>query len=138
MAAPLMGNRIVGRTRGSESYKWGTDCLAWSLIRETPLGIKEEWMPAGESELCHMHKESVQFFYILEGEARMEINEQDFGINTGEGILINTGEWHRIYCVKSPGVRFLVISNPDIKSDRIQRDTQAEIPFNVIDTSKTC
>lgn len=138
MAASLIENRGVGRAQGAVSYRWGTDCMAWCLIKEAPTGIKEEWMPAGESEVCHMHKESVQFFYILEGEALMQINEQEYRLNSGDGILVQSGEWHWNYCLKTPGVRFLVISNQDINNDRIDRDSQARLSDNELVKSKAC
>lgn len=104
--------------------------MAWCLLKETGLGIKEEWMPVGESEVCHIHKGSAQFFYILDGEASMQINEQEFILESGDGIMVQSGEWHRIYCLKTPGVRFLVISNPDINGDRIDKVSQVRIPEN--------
>ena len=64
----------------AEHYKWGgvrsSDCDGWHLVRSGPLSVIEELMPSGTSEIRHYHQSARQFFYVLEGELAMEIDNQ--------------------------------------------------------------
>ena len=122
MAAPLTHKRVVSRMHGANSYVWGNGCTAWSLMDLLEMGIKEEWMPSGTSEMVHKHEKSVQFFYILDGEAAMEIEGNRYVLKVGDGIMIQSGEWHRISCEQATGVKFLVVSCPNISGDRINKE----------------
>lgn len=99
-------------------YQWGKHCAAWILLENASLSVKQEYMPAGSSESLHVHQKAQQFFYVLQGEATMEIDNEKHNIKSGEGIHIPAGRTHRIKNETSEDLEFLVISEPTTKNDR--------------------
>lgn len=105
--------------QNTEKYVWGDNCEGWYFFKHADLSIIRELMPPGTSEKLHYHKKSIQFFYILAGEAMFEVEGENFLLLPGEGITINPGLKH---CIKNPGksgLEFLVISQPESHNDRI-------------------
>ena len=80
----------------AEHYLWGEHSDGWHLLKRDDVSVIQERVPAGKAELMHYHKISRQFFYILEGEGQIRL-ENDSGID----------------------VIFLVISVPKSHGDRI-------------------
>jgi mannose-6-phosphate isomerase-like protein (cupin superfamily) len=56
-----------------EHYVWGDSCDGWHLVLHTDLRIIEECVPAGASEVRHYHQKAQQLFFILGGQAIMEV-----------------------------------------------------------------
>jgi quercetin dioxygenase-like cupin family protein len=110
--------RSISRT-SAEHYTWGENCDGWRLVKNASLSIIEEEMPAGASEVRHYHRQSQQFFYILSGEAIVEIEGESHALGTGEGIHIAPNAAHLIRNGSEQPVRFLVISQPASHGDRI-------------------
>jgi mannose-6-phosphate isomerase-like protein (cupin superfamily) len=104
----------------AEHYRWGVDCDGWHLVRDKNLGVIEEYMPPGSAEIRHYHERAQQFFYILEGEVLMEVNGENVLIPSGHGIRILPGTRHQVRNPTSGTVRFLVISQPPSRGDRIE------------------
>lgn len=99
---------------------WGDNCKAWSLHLSEGMQIKQESMPPGSSEKQHVHQSVTQFFYILKGTARIQVNDQTFALMKGMGLSIHPGLSHYI---SNPGIEdleFLVCSNPPVGNDRIE------------------
>ena len=103
----------------AEHYDWGNKCDGWHLVRDAALSVIEECMPPGTAEVRHHHQKAQQFFYILSGEALMEIEGQSISFRTGEGIHIPPGSRHQISNPSSALLRFLVISHPPSHGDRV-------------------
>jgi mannose-6-phosphate isomerase-like protein (cupin superfamily) len=103
----------------AEHYRWGTDCDAWRLVYEDNLSVIEEFIPSGGSEIRHYHERAQQFFYILSGEVIMEVEGENTLLGAGSGIRVPPGARHRISNPSSGAVRFLVISQPPSRGDRI-------------------
>ena len=103
----------------AEHYRWGVDCDGWYLVRDKNLSVIEEFMPPGTAEIRHHHQHAQQFFYILSGEVLMEVNGEKTLIPAGSGIRILPGTRHQIRNPSSEAVRFLVISQPPTRGDRI-------------------
>lgn len=101
-----------------EGYKWGENCEAWTLLENSGLSIKQEKMPGGTSEVLHEHKKTQQFFFILQGEGIMEMNNERYPMKAGEGLHIVPGCRHRIINETKEVLDFLVISEPSINGDR--------------------
>jgi quercetin dioxygenase-like cupin family protein len=76
-------------------------------------------MPAGTSEERHFHKHAQQFFYILKGKARFEIEDTSIEVNSGEGLHIPAGKKHRISNAADDDLEFLLCSEPSTINDRI-------------------
>src|SRR5437660_8634535 len=113
-----LAGQLVSRDN-AEHYRWGVDCDGWFLVRDKQLSIIEELMPPGAAELRHYHEHAQQFFYILNGEVLMEINGENILIPAGHGIRIMPGIHHQVRNPSSDAVRFLVVSQPTSRGDRI-------------------
>ncbi len=103
----------------SEHYNWGNKCSGWHLIKSENLSVIEELMPPNTSEQKHYHNFSEQYFYILDGTATFEIDKEVLEINKGEGIHIYPQIVHRIKNENSVDLKFIVISQPTTRGDRI-------------------
>jgi quercetin dioxygenase-like cupin family protein len=51
----------------SEHYTWGEMCDGWHLVKDDRLSVIEEEMPPQAAEHRHFHRQSQQFFYVLDG-----------------------------------------------------------------------
>jgi mannose-6-phosphate isomerase-like protein (cupin superfamily) len=103
----------------AEHYEWGNHCDGWHLVKDPALSVIEECMPPATAEVRHYHHKAQQFFYILSGEAVMEVEGQSTKLAAGEGIHILPGCPHQIRNPSSTPVRFLVISHPPSHGDRV-------------------
>jgi quercetin dioxygenase-like cupin family protein len=112
----------VGKSTATH-YKWGgaegNACDGWHLVRTPELSIIEEAMPPGTSETRHHHRYARQFFYVIEGELTMEIEQQHIVLRAGEGVEIEPGDAHQALNRSASITRFLVTSQPPSHGDRI-------------------
>ena len=102
----------------AEHYRWGSDCDAWHLVKSDELTVIEELIPSGAAEIRHYHQKAQQFFYILSGEAMMEVEGRTTLLHAGTGIRVLPGLRHQISNPSSSAVRLLVISQPPSRGDR--------------------
>ncbi|MEM9017885.1 MAG: cupin domain-containing protein, partial [Verrucomicrobiota bacterium] len=58
--------------------------------------LAEAALPPGGATERHYHRESEEFYFILEGEGKMEIDGTAQPVKPGDGILIPPGSWHQI------------------------------------------
>ncbi len=103
----------------AEHYRWGVDCDGWHLVRDKNLAVIEEFMPPGAAEIRHYHAHAQQFFYVLDGEILMEVDGERTLVPAGSGIRILPGMRHQVRNPTPSAVRFLVISQPPSRGDRI-------------------
>lgn len=105
-------------------YLWGgasgRDCDAWHLVQTDAMAVIEERMPGGATERKHRHERARQFFYVLAGELRMEVEGAMHTVGAGQGLEIEPGEEHRAFNSGEPEVRFLVTSVPPAQGDRVE------------------
>lgn len=104
-----------GRAR---HYRWGEVCDGWHLLERQDLSVISERVPGGAGETRHRHRRARQFFYILEGEAVMELGGRDVALRAGQGLEIPPGAPHRFRNDSRAEVDFLVISMPTTRGDR--------------------
>lgn len=117
-----MPAEVISRDN-AQHYTWGHSCDGWFLFRTPELNIIEERMPPGASETRHHHQRARQFFYVLEGELTMEIENLVFKLQQGEGIEIAPGKRHQAINQSANAVRFLVTSQPPSHGDRMDAET---------------
>ena len=72
--------------------------------------LAEASLPAGSATERHYHKQSEEFYFVLEGEGTMEIDGETTPVAVGDAILIPPGAWHQIKA--SSGLRFLCCCAP--------------------------
>ncbi len=102
----------------AEHYIWGSGCEGWHLVKNPQLSVIQERMPAGTSEVRHLHHQAQQFFYVLAGKAVMEVDGRPMVLTAGEGIWIPSGSSHQLKNESGDEVQFLVISHPPSHGDR--------------------
>ncbi|MGC2245403.1 MAG: cupin domain-containing protein [Terriglobales bacterium] len=102
----------------AEHYTWGTQCDGWHLLKNPELSVIQERMPPGAAEVRHFHNRAQQFFYVLAGEALIEVDGQPMTLTDGQGIWIPAGKSHQMKNESSTDVHFLVISQPPSRGDR--------------------
>jgi mannose-6-phosphate isomerase-like protein (cupin superfamily) len=109
--------QIVDRFN-SEHYLWGAGCDGWHLLKRGDLSIITELVPPGAGEQRHFHVHSCQFFYILTGEAIIEVDGVKHSLRANQGLEIPPGIAHQFWNESIDDVTFLVISMPKAHGDR--------------------
>ena len=79
-------------------------------------------MPAGTSEVRHFHARARQFFFVLSGEAVLECGSERHSLAAHEGVEVPPGQVHRILNQAADSLRFLVISAPSTRADRVNEE----------------
>ena len=105
-------------TATAEHYSWGQDCDGWLLLDGDDLTVIEECVPAGGCETRHRHAAARQFFYVLSGEATLEVEGVVHRLARGEGLHVPPGAAHQLRNESTDALRFLVVSSPDSHGDR--------------------
>ncbi|GFZ96147.1 cupin domain-containing protein [Dyella caseinilytica] len=106
-------------TSNAEHYTWGQASDGWHLLAADDLSVIEERMPPGAFEQRHRHVHSRQFFYVLEGEATLELDGTSHRLHRGEGLHVAPGSAHQMRNESNGEVRFVVISAPKSHGDRV-------------------
>ena len=75
-------------------------------------------MPPGTSETRHLHRKAQQFFYVLSGEAALEIDGRLVVLHQREGALVQPGSTHRMQSMSKRDLEILVTSEPPSHGDR--------------------
>lgn len=109
-------------TDNAEHYNWGEACDGWHLLAGGDLSVIEERMPPGTAEQRHRHARARQFFYVLEGEAALELEGKVHVLRRGEGLHVPPGAAHQMRNESTADVRFLVVSAPKSHGDRVAVD----------------
>ncbi len=99
-------------------YQWGKHCDAWVFVDNDLLSVKQEYMPAETEETLHYHNHAQQFFYLLKGVAKFEVDNTINIVQAGEGIYIKPGSIHRIMNTSNEAIEFIVCSQPSTTYDR--------------------
>ena len=102
----------------AEHYNWGTHCDGWHLVRTPELSVIQERVPPGERETRHLHRRARQFFFILEGEAVLEVAGERHLLRAQGGLEVAPGAAHQFRNESDRDVVFLVISQPPSQTDR--------------------
>lgn len=102
----------------AEHYHWGQSCEGWHLLALDDLSVIEERMPPGTFEQRHRHARARQFFYVLEGEATIELEGAVHRLQRGEGLHVPPGSAHQVRNDGAFDIRFVVVSSPKSHGDR--------------------
>src|SRR5512140_3140162 len=92
----------------AEHYSWGASCDGWHLVKADSLSVIQELMPPHTAEVPHKHTKSRQFFFVLSGEATIEINGERDVLRSLQGIELAPGVAHQLSNDSSVEVHFLV------------------------------
>ena len=112
--------KAVSTYQPLKHYTWGEVCDGWNFVDEASLSVKQERMPPGTAEQRHYHRKAQQFFFILKGRARFEVEEETIDLNSGEGLHIAAGKKHRIINPAHEDLEFILCSQPSTTGDRTE------------------
>jgi mannose-6-phosphate isomerase-like protein (cupin superfamily) len=113
-----MGVSVVS-PETARHYSWGDGCDGWVLLPDPDVTIIQERMPPATAEVRHFHEKARQFFYVLSGELRMEMEGDIHSITAGHGMEIPPGSHHQARNDSGTEVSFLVVSSPTTHGDRV-------------------
>ena len=72
--------------------------------------LAEATVPAGVATQRHYHRESEEFYFILSGSGKMELDGEERTVAPGDAIVIPPGAWH---CITAGSeLRFLCCCAP--------------------------
>lgn len=100
-------------------YRWGDGCDGWRLLDGADLSVIEEAMPPGTAEVPHRHGQARQLFYVLTGALEIEMGGVAHRLAAGDGLHVPPQESHQVRNSSDGPVRFLVISAPTTRGDRL-------------------
>lgn len=103
----------------AEHYNWGHGCDGWHLLKDENLSVIHEFVPPGKSEIRHHHEKSRQMFFILKGQASIEIDGEEFILKETDSIEVPPLVPHQLFNKTNANLEFLVISQPPSHGDRI-------------------
>ena len=103
----------------AEHYVWGDNCDGWHLLKSDNLSVIQETMPPGTAEVAHYHRQSRQFFYVIEGMLSIALADNETLLREGEGVQVEPGVAHRVLNSTEAPVHFLVISSPPSHGDLV-------------------
>ena len=106
-------------TENAEHYTWGEICDGWHLLKCENLSVIKVRVPPGGREVRHYHEHSHQFFFVLSGEATLEIEQKKVVIGLQQGVSVPPNVPHRLVNESQEDVFFLVISSPSSHADRV-------------------
>jgi len=106
-------------------YRWGDGCDGWRLHDDAALSVIEERVPPGASERRHRHLAAQQFFFVLSGQATLEIEGVIHRIAAGQGMAVAAGQRHRLFNEGDVDLRFVLCSAPSTRGDRIDDEVSA-------------
>ena len=102
----------------AERYRWAGVCDGWHLLKLDGLSVIRERVPPGVSETRHRHARARQFFYVLDGEAVLEVGGVRHSLAAGTGLHVPPGAAHQFRNESDADVHFLVVSVPKSHGDR--------------------
>ncbi len=102
----------------AEHYGWGTGCDGWHLVRSPALSVIQERMPTGATEARHRHRHARQFFFVLVGELRIEVDGTLHILGPQQGLEVAPGLAHEVRNDGPATAEFLVVSQPPSHGDR--------------------
>ena len=74
--------------------------------------LAEARLPCGASTTLHYHPQTEEIYYILTGQARMQIEEETSEVGVGDAIAIPPGTTHQITNIGSVELKFLCCCAP--------------------------
>lgn len=78
--------------------------------------LAEASLDANGSTRRHVHRKSEEIYFLLEGDAELEIDGERRHVGAGDAILIPPGAWHQI-AAGPGGVRFLCCCAPPYRHE---------------------
>ena len=113
--------------RSATHYLWGGICEGWRYLDEGDMSVILERLPDGASEQAHSHRRVRQLFFVLEGEASMELGDTVVRFGPRQAVHVPPGTPHRFFNSSGSDVVVLVISSGAARDDRTVLDGGTEV-----------
>ncbi|MDX2005519.1 MAG: cupin domain-containing protein [Meiothermus sp.] len=105
-------------TLNAEHYIWKEVCHGWHLVKADHLSVIQEQMPPHTAEDRHLHKTVRQFFFVLSGQAVLELDGLNHTLRAMEGLEVPPGFPHQMRNDSGADLEFLVVSSGTARLDR--------------------
>lgn len=109
----------IRSTQTAEHYTWGGICDGWFLVKSPDISIIQERVPPGGAEVRHYHARAWQFFFVLHGQATLEIANTICLLHPQQGLEIGANTVHQLRNDGVDELIFLVVSRPHSHGDRV-------------------
>jgi len=109
----------------AQHYAWSGVCDGWRYVDESDMSVIVERIPSGVSELTHLHRNVRQLFYVLEGQASLEVDGAVVRFGPGQAVHVPPGTTHRFFNSSPGDTRILVISSGPARNDRENVDVDS-------------
>jgi len=115
-----MASMTVQNLREQQPFTTKDGSTIRSILDRTnaPVGnqsLAEATLPVGSATDRHYHKLAEEFYFLLEGKGKMEIDGTEREVGPGDAILIPPGAWHQITATEP--LRFLCCCAPPYSHD---------------------
>jgi mannose-6-phosphate isomerase-like protein (cupin superfamily) len=101
-------------TKDGSTIRSILDCANAPVEKQS---LAEAIVPSGGATERHYHKLSEEFYFVLEGAGRMEIDGKTREVGVGDAVLIPAGAWHQITAERE--LRFLCCCAPPYSHEDI-------------------
>jgi quercetin dioxygenase-like cupin family protein len=99
----------------THNYYWFLNTLVCVKVscneNKDAISLLEHTAPTNDSPPMHIHLNEDEIFYVLEGNIRYRINEEDHELIAGQSILVPKGVPHTYLVESSPRARWLTVTN---------------------------
>jgi mannose-6-phosphate isomerase-like protein (cupin superfamily) len=85
-----------------------------SIVRQS---LAEARVSPGATTTCHRHLQTEEIYYILAGQGRMRIGNEESLVGPGDAIAIPPGQLHQITNIGSVALTFLCCCAPPYEHD---------------------
>lgn len=102
----------------AKHYHWGNGCEGWHLVQSAALSVIQERVPPGCSEQRHYHRKAEQFFFVLEGQAILEVAGTEHKLTPQQGLHVPAAVPHCLSNRSDEPLIFTVTSTPPSHGDR--------------------
>jgi len=109
-------------SENAEHYTWGGICDGWHLLKSADLSVIQERVPPGGAEVRHYHEHAHQFFFVISGEATLELGHKKLVLRSQQGISIPPKVTHKLINASNEELAFIVVSAPTSQGDRVLVD----------------
>lgn len=84
------------------------------------LGIKSGATPFSGP---HLHRTMAEYFYLLEGELRLRVGNEEIAMAKGDLVVVEPGETHEVLHATSDA-RILLLMPPEVPGDKEEQERQ--------------
>lgn len=74
------------------------------------MGMNLAFLTAEGSARCHLHRDTVEIYYVLSGSGEVRINGIAYPINGGDRVIIRPGDCHQLIPYPDTGILRVIVA----------------------------